>query len=531
MERRRGFTLRFAVNAIVLVSVIVTVTISAIVGYRSEKNSLTQTTYQMNQVYVDKISDTVNELFDNMFDSLNEFGLFLIEDLKRQDLHERFELFQRTQKNFNAVFFIDHEGYLVESSGEVTRGARTKIDTIGVTQSLEERRPLISEPYVSKTTNKLIIMVSYPLLDANGAYLGFIGGSIRLHETSIFQTILGNSPFQDDGTYAYVTNDSGLLLYHPDASRIGEDISHSPISTAVKTHENGQLKFVNTRGITMLASFSYVVAAKWGIVSQTPNDTVLASAQELVKELLLYMLPALLAFVALIYWIVGKLASPFVALAQFASQLSPEQGSKDRLPRIHSWNYEANELGKAFSRAVRHFRYQFDHLVSEAQTDPLTGLYNRRTLDQFVNHHIEKQIPFSVLLMDLDNFKRVNDTFGHDVGDEVLRFLAMALKDMFGDHGVVCRMGGEEFVVLLPDGDISTAAYDAEQVRAYMMNTTSPTGDKVTISIGVANYPTHAMTSELLYRSADDALYQAKRNGRNRVVVASSDNHNDAKLG
>ncbi|MFD0672965.1 sensor domain-containing diguanylate cyclase [Cohnella sp. GCM10027633] len=530
MRGQKGFTLRFAVNAIVLISVVVTLTISAIVGYRSEKSSLTRTTFQLNQVYVDKISDTVNGLFANMFDSLNEFGRYIAGDLKRPDLHERFDLFQRTHRSFNAVFVIDRDGYLVEGSNVAPKNIRSKIDTAGTVQALKERRPLISEPYVSKTTNKLIIMVSQPLYDAAGEYIGFIGGSIRLHETSIFQTILGNTTLQENGTYAYVTSESGVLLYHPDAGRIGEDVTNSPIIEAVKTRSSGQLRFVNSRDVKMLASYAYIETANWGIVSQTPNDTVLASARELVKKLVLYMLPALLVFIALIYWIVGKLASPFAALAQFASQLSPSQVNKDQLPRIHSWNYEANELSKAFGRAVRHFRYQFEHLTSEAQTDPLTGLYNRRTLDRFVTHHIEQQEPFSILLMDLDNFKKVNDTFGHDVGDEVLRFLASALKDMLGQDCVVCRMGGEEFVVLVPNGDIDAAAYDAEQVRAYMMDTTSPTGQSVTISIGVANYPVHAQAAEQLFRSADDALYEAKRGGRNRVVVAS-ENRLEAKSG
>ena len=84
-------------------------------------------------------------------------------------------------------------------------------------------------------------------------------------------------------------------------------------------------------------------------------------------------------------------------------------------------------------------------------------------------------------------------------------------------------MGGEEFVVLVPTDDIEVAMRDAELVRQYMMETTSPTGNSVTISIGVATYPGMAHTSEQLFRMADDALYRAKRNGRNRVVLAGDD--------
>lgn len=523
MRRNKGFTLRFAVNALVLLSVLVTVIISAVVGYQSQKDSLTRTTYQMNRIYTDKISDTVNGLFNSLFESLDEFGREMSKNLRRSDLHERFELFQRTHRNFNAVFLIDKDGKLVDGSNVLKENIGTRIDSIGTNQALQERKPLVSEPYMSKTTKKLIVMVSQPLYDEKGEYEGFIGGSIRLHETSIFQTILGNAPLHEDGSYAYVASSSGVLLYHPDKSRIGENITYSQVVQETMKGRSGTMKTINSRGIKMLASYTYISSAGWGIVSQTPNKVVVDSARGLVKELLLYMLPALILFIAVIYWLIGKLASPFSVLARFAVQLSSKNSGNVAFPSIHQWNYEANELHKAFGRAVRHFRFQFEHLKSEAQTDPLTGLFNRRTLDQFVKHHITHSLPFSVLIMDLDNFKSVNDTYGHDVGDDVLRFLANALKRLLGDDYVICRMGGEEFVVLVPTDDIEVAMKDAETVRAYMSDTASPTGHSVTISIGVATYPELAETSEQLYRMADNALYRAKRYGRNRVELANGD--------
>ncbi|WP_027085384.1 sensor domain-containing diguanylate cyclase [Cohnella panacarvi] len=523
MRKNKGFTLRFAVNALVLFSVLVTVIISAVVGYQSQKDSLTRTTYQMNRIYTDKIADTVNGLFDSLFDSLDEFGREMSKDLRRSDLHERFELFQRTHRNFNAVFLIGKDGILVEGSNAKEENIGTKIDSVGANQALEERKPLVSEPYMSMTTNKLIVMVSHPVYDEKGEYAGFIGGSIRLHETSIFQKILGNAPFHEDGSYAYVAGSSGVLLYHPDKTRIGEDITYSEIVQETMKGRSGTQKTTNSRGIKMLASYTYISSAGWGIVSQTPNIIVVDSARGLVKELMLYMLPALILFIGVIYWLIGKLASPFSVLARFAVQLSSRNSGKVAFPSIHHWNYEANELHKAFGRAVRHFRFQFEHLKRDAQTDPLTGLFNRRTLDQFVAHHISQRLPFSMLIMDLDNFKSVNDTYGHDVGDEVLRFLAEALKRLFGEEYVVCRMGGEEFVVLVPTDDAEAALNDAESVRSYMADTASPTGNRVTISIGVATYPAMAETSEQLYRKADDALYRAKRLGRNRVELAGED--------
>lgn len=520
MRGHRGFTLRTTVNALVLLSVVVTVAISAFVGYGSEKRSLTRTTYELNQVYASKISDTVNGLFANMFESLDVFGRFIAADLERSDLHEQFELFQRTHTNFNAVFAIDRDGRLVEGSNVVPEDIGTRIESPGVNQALRDRTPIVSEPYKSAKTNKLIVMVSQPLTDANGQYAGFIGGSIRLHETNIFQQILGNAASREDGSYAYVTTGSGMLLYHPEADLIGQKATEDKVSKAVSHGESGNASVEDSDGKTLLASYAYIEKPSWAIVSQTPNAAVLSSARLLVEKLLLYMLPALLAFAAVIYWVVGKLASPFASLALFARRLSPAQSGKDQLPRIHEWSYEANELHKAFGRAVRHFRYQFDHLTTEAHTDALTGLYNRRSLDEFVKDRIGKRVPFSYVIMDLDRFKSVNDTFGHEKGDEVLRFLADAMKRLPGDGSVSCRLGGEEFVVLLPGDDAAVARQAAERVRQYMADTVSPIGTPVTVSIGIAIYPAMAQTAESLYRLADDALYQAKGQGRNRVVLA-----------
>jgi diguanylate cyclase (GGDEF)-like protein len=141
-------------------------------------------------------------------------------------------------------------------------------------------------------------------------------------------------------------------------------------------------------------------------------------------------------------------------------------------------------------------------------------------MDRFVKSWISQSVPFSVMVMDLDNFKRVNDTYGHDKGDEVLKFLAITLKRLLDETAICCRFGGEEFVVLVPNESFENALRDAERIREYMAETSSPAGDRVTLSIGVAHYPGFASNAEQLFHIADEALYRAKRSGRNRVEIA-----------
>lgn len=522
--QKKGYKLKATVNALVLLTVIATLIISSFVAYRSEKQSLTRMTIQLNQVYADKIADTVNSLFESMKQSLAVNGEYLVKHLDSPDLHEQLVMFQRSHSSFNGVFIIDKDGKLLEASNVEPKAIGSKIESEGTLQALKQQRPLISEPYLSAATNQLIIMISHPLTDSNGQYAGFFGGSIRLHEKNIFHTILGSAPDESNGSYAYVVSSAGKLLFHPDNNRIGEKIVGNPVVDNVVKGESGTGRITNSKGVDMLASYAYIKEAGWGIVAQTPTDVVLSSTRMLLLKMVLYMLPALVVIMTVIYWIVGKLAEPLAKLATFASMLSPKQSSSDELPRIHSFNYEANELHKAFGRAVRHFRYQFDSLALEAQTDPLTGLFNRRTLDSFIQNWISQNQAFSIMVMDLDNFKRVNDTYGHEMGDEVLKFLAHSLQRLMGKDNVICRFGGEEFVVLVPCEELEPAFKDAERIRNYMSETNSPTGEKVTISIGVAHYPGVASNVDQLFRIADDAMYRAKRLGRNRVEVAYESN-------
>ncbi|RED87785.1 sensor domain-containing diguanylate cyclase [Cohnella phaseoli] len=523
MRKNIGFKLRSTVNAIVLATVLATVVIISFVAYQNEKKSLFRLTFQLNEVYADKIAETTNFIFKHMMNGLAITGESVSEDLTRSDLKDQLVRFQEGSSFYNSVFIVDKEGTLIVASN-LPSAVGSKLASAGATQALREQRELVSEPYVSTVTNKLIVMVSAPLHDASGNYIGFIGGSIRLHETNIFQTVLGSVPNESDGSYAYVVSSKGVLLYHPDSGRIGEKVTENPVVSSVVSGLSGSKRIVNTRGVDMLASYAPIGSAGWGIVAQTPAESVLESAKRLIMSIMLYMLPALMLFVVVITILVRKLSEPLVKLTEFASLLSPTNSGADELPKIHGLNYEANELHKAFGRAVRHFRYQFDSLSQEAQTDPLTGLFNRRTMDKFIGSWIASGNPFSLLVMDLDHFKSVNDTYGHDVGDEVLKFLATSLRQLLKENNVICRFGGEEFIVLVPDELFDPAMEAAERIRKYMSETNGPTGGIVTLSIGAAHYPDSARSAEQLFRVADEALYRAKHQGRNRVEIAHAAN-------
>ena len=169
-----------------------------------------------------------------------------------------------------------------------------------------------------------------------------------------------------------------------------------------------------------------------------------------------------------------------------------------------------------------------DALRELALRDGLTGLYNRRYLDDVLNRELYRAErsgqPVSVLMIDIDHFKHFNDKYGHDVGDFVLSAVARAIMKRIRPSDIACRYGGEEFAVGLPEASLECARGRAEQMRLAMRDTNlthlGQTLPAPTASFGVAVYPTNGTKSTDLLKAADQALYRAKKEGRDRVCVA-----------
>ena len=198
---------------------------------------------------------------------------------------------------------------------------------------------------------------------------------------------------------------------------------------------------------------------------------------------------------------------------------------------------DAQELGARLRTQVKRKRYN-DHLrasvtqtIEMAVTDPLTGLHNRRYLDSHLETLFDRALarrrPLSLMITDIDRFKTINDSWGHDGGDQVLKEFAARLRRNVRGIDLACRFGGEEFVVVMPDTDGQIAERVAERIRAEIAGRPFPVGRdgrsiEVTVSVGVAAMlPARDRVADLLKR-ADTALYEAKSGGRNRVVAKAA---------
>jgi diguanylate cyclase (GGDEF)-like protein len=192
-------------------------------------------------------------------------------------------------------------------------------------------------------------------------------------------------------------------------------------------------------------------------------------------------------------------------------------GLKDSLKIISA-------LADAMSLALSNLSLR-EKLRNQALRDPLTGLYNRRymedMLDRFVRLAARTESSLAVVMIDIDHFKRLNDQHGHLHGDAVLRAVAGTIMEALRETDVACRYGGEELIVLLPDCGMDAAAVKAEEIRLRIEDLSSAHGVEISASLGVAAIPSSASTVPELVKAADDALYEAKAAGRNCVRRAA----------
>lgn len=193
------------------------------------------------------------------------------------------------------------------------------------------------------------------------------------------------------------------------------------------------------------------------------------------------------------------------------------------------------DLMLARTRTLLDFKAYLDVCEEAAFTDHLTGLANRRRFERQLEREVGRVLrfghPFSLLMIDIDNFKKLNDTYGHDAGDDAIRRIGRVLREGTRGIDLAARIGGEEFAVLLVETAQSIGKEVAERLRAGIKALEIPSGAQVTASFGVAECPTDAQTASGILKAADVALYDAKRNGRDQVVAVQPMRSNSVAAG
>lgn len=277
----------------------------------------------------------------------------------------------------------------------------------------------------------------------------------------------------------------------------------------------------------------------WRIVARQPVEQAFAEANQAVRRALLIGLVVALLASVLAWMAARRLSEDLDALADAASAVEASKPGAD-IPVVHS-NREVAQLSLALGRMTHRLmaaREAMEEKIRlrtleleaanraldlQARTDALTGLLNRRGFESQMAFALamarRSGRPLSLIAVDVDHFKRVNDTYGHEAGDEVLRRLARTLESRLRGSDVVARLGGEEFVVLLSDTDLAGAQAIAQALVHAMAQQQDPVVGTITLSAGVASMRGLQDNGTDMLRRGDAALYEAKGQGRNRVCV------------
>ena len=520
----RNQILAFAVLATLIPTFVTTV-----VSYQQNRESLTETIAAELRGATSESAREMGSWLDERLDALRvaASSYVVTENLNKIDGRDGGQALGRLRAYLNSLRerFPDQEVLLVlDASGRIVtnssgRTGNVRLPPEGLT-GLRTGEALVGDAYWDGALGKATIVLAVPIREADGRFIAAFAAKLNLHAVADMLPHL--SPL-DSGEVALMT-DQGKLVIRSRVSSAELMRTKLPetMTSALFEKEGQTVVYKRADGQEVIGALRRVSRLHWAAVAEIPLAQALGRVGRLRSGTVL-LLAALLTVVGLLAYVLGLLiARPLGRLTTAAAKVA----AGDLLVELPGGGVgEVGYLTRVFNTLVARLRERESQAELErlSVTDALTGLYNRRhlmgTLATEVQRSRRLRRPFSVLLADVDHFKQYNDTHGHPAGDVALAKIADILRKTTRGVDCVARYGGEEFLVMLLETTVGTAAIVAERIRARVA-VEEFAGGRITISIGVAECPSHGDTPESLIESADAALYEAKDGGRDRVVAA-----------
>lgn len=432
----------------------------------------------------------------------------------------------------DALVLLDARGRVVAGSGGRMSGVQFSLDKLN---GLRTSEALVGDAYWDAGLAKAAVTLAVPVRDADGRFLGALTAKVSLRAVGDVLERLSRGDGGPAGGWGaggggegqprdvYVVTDQGRLILK--AGQSSAELMRTKLPTAstqsLFDKEGMSVIYKRADGHEVVATLRRLPALHWAAVVEMPS-AVLREAGGIgggTVAMLVLVLAAVAALAGLLALLTLRPLRRLTAVAEkvAAGDLSVE------VPV--GGGGEVGLLTQVFKNLVTRVREKESQgeLERLSVTDALTGLYNRRHLMGTLANEVQRsrrlRRTFSVLLADVDHFKQYNDTHGHLAGDAALVKIAEILRKTTRGVDSVARYGGEEFVVMLIEAPIATAATVAERIRSRVAAEQFE-GGSMTVSIGTAEYPSHGDTPEELIASADAAMYEAKKGGRDRVVAA-----------
>lgn len=365
---------------------------------------------------------------------------------------------------------------------------------------------------------KAVVTFAVPVTTGNGRVLGALVARFSLGSVAPLLATYGRG----DARETYVVSDSGRFVISSSGS--SADLMGSRLATetfaTLRAREGERHEYGDAAGREVVGVLRPVPRSTWFVLAQVP--VVEAYAQ--VGRVRNLAIGVVLTLVLGIGWLAYRLGLVIVRpLDRLTAGATTVAGGDLGVAIPVTGGGEVAYLTQVFNDMVTRLRRGREELERLSITDPLTKLSNRRylmtRLEEEARRARRTDRPFSMLMIDVDHFKKYNDTYGHQAGDEVLAGVAAILQECVREVDCAARYGGEEFVIVLPETPAEGAIDVAARIRSRLATETFP-GGKATLSLGIAEFPADGETPEFVLRAADAALYRAKREGRDRVVRA-----------
>ena len=377
---------------------------------------------------------------------------------------------------------------------------------------------VLGDTYWDGALAKGVVVFAVPIYQTGGRFLGALTAKLDL---AAVHHLLRRFAAGTAGR-VYLITVAGQPLAGSEAER--EDLMQRHLDSAVTQrlleHEGLPIEFTGLQGDRVVASAKRVPHVEWAVLVQVPAAEAFRQVNRL-RNVTVLIVAALLVGVGLLAYVLGLLITrPLNRLTRGAARVAGGDLDVD-LPVVGGG--ELGYVTEVFNDMVARLRESRRELERLSITDDLTELYNRRYVMEALGNEVRRsrrlEHPFALLMLDVDHFKEYNDAYGHLAGDAALARVAAILKESTRDVDCAARYGGEEFVVLLPETEAQGATDTAQRIQGRLARD-DVVGGKVTLSVGVAQFPEDGESPEDLLAGADAALYQAKREGRNRVLRA-----------
>lgn len=419
-----------------------------------------------------------------------------------------------------ALVVIEERGRAVATTSGPARTVRLPPIPPDRLSDLRTGDAFVGDAYWDAALGKAAIVLAVPVRQADGRFLAAFAAKTSLD--AVADTLRRHSP--DDRREVYLITEDGRLVLRPRVS--SAELMRARLSdtatSALFDREGQTVAYRRPDGERVIGALRRIPELRWAAVAEMTRAEAARPGGRL-RSVTAMTVVLLLGGMGLLAYILALLiARPLGRLTAAAAKVASGDLSVE-LPAGETG--EVGYLTRVFSTLLARLRERDSQgeLEKLSVTDGLTGLYNRRHLMGTLANEVQRsrrlRRTFAVMLLDVDHFKQFNDTHGHLAGDAALVKMAEVLRRTTRAVDSVARYGGEEFVVMLVEAPISTAALVAERIRSRVDGEDFG-GHRVTVSIGVAEYPARGETPEELIASADAALYEAKGAGRNQVVVA-----------